>query len=746
MKRNSLKKLATLFSFTVLATYTVIFACSDWYTGYDADSSFTPEAYADESYSPLFFSSGEPFYRINYDTEHRSRFNSDINSDWSTYLNGKIIAKELKYLLLSDSATEDIDLLFKAVQNRKELPTRFNNLNVSDEKVRSFITFMHFAKLIERCSMKSPYSWDYEETTEYPVVAQTTIDELTKLYTVAKDPFLKNRYWFQIMKATFYGPNTNNVIAFFEKTKSTVPENILYYRALSYVAGVHYGNKQYATSNYLYSIVFDKCPALRVVATYNFHPMEGADFNASLAMAKSPDEKAALWAVLGFYLDEKQAIQEIYKLNPKSEHLDYLLTRLINIKERALHVEPYKTPEGYKKEMKGIVSPEELQFVLTIANENKTNNPFLWNSAAGYLQTFSGNYVEAVEYFDKAAKAASANPSSSPLANDQIRLLRLINTLSSLSKIDAKAETKLLTDLNWLYNEQKSDSETFRTQNVISWSRKHLASFYKTQPNVVMAELFDRNDNFYATPANVEGMKSFLLKERKTPWEAMAAKIYSLTLSDIYEYQGIVSAFNGKLDEAIPLLTSAKSNMELLGNPFNGKIKDCHDCDHAAAQKVKYTKLSLVQKMKEMQDHLAKGEDVYNNSLLLANAYYNMSYFGNARVFYYSNIIDQGSNYISKNYQSLVFDCSRAKALYQQAFAAAANDEQKAKCVYLMAKCERNDFYAKNYHRSDYFSGEPDISFLAWDGFKKLKSNFAHTKYYKDVINECGYFEKYVGN
>jgi hypothetical protein len=132
----------------------------------------------------------------------------------------------------------------------------------------------------------------------------------------------------------------------------------------------------------------------------------------------------------------------------------------------------------------------------------------------------------------------------------------------------------------------------------------------------------------------------------------------------------------------------------------------------------------------------------------LANAYYNMSYFGNARVFYYGEIIDQGSNYIRKDFQSMLFSNVKAKEFYQKAFDAAANDEQKAKCVYLMAKCERNEFYAREYHSKDDFYGydDPEVAFLAWEGFRKLKSNYAHTKYYKDVINECGYFKQYSGN
>ena len=54
-------------------------------------------------------------------------------------------------------------------------------------------------------------------------------------------------------------------------------------------------------------------------------------------MAKSNKEKAALWAIHGYYKDERQAIEKIYELDAKSEHLNYLLTRLVNKQERDIN-------------------------------------------------------------------------------------------------------------------------------------------------------------------------------------------------------------------------------------------------------------------------------------------------------------------------------------------------------------------------------------------------------------------------
>ncbi len=744
MRTNSFKKLAVLCSLVAFGTYGILFACADYFWGYDYDSNFTPETYVDESYSPLFFAPQDVFYSIGFESDYTSRFNQDVVTEWSEYLKGKFTTKELSFLLLNDSADVRVKEMYSAVQKKQKLPIPYARLSGADAQVKGFVEFLYYAKEIEISSTTPLNSWNYEETQPAPVVSPKTIAQVEKFYNETTDAFLKNRYWFQTMKAYFYSSNKQGLLTFFEKTKSSVPQNVLYYRGLSYVAGVYYKKKDYATSNYLYSVVFDKCPALRTVTAYNYHPQEQKDFQASLALAKTPEEKSGLWALFGYYANEKTAIREIYKLNPASEHLDYLLTRLVNKEEVRLNDMEFKSATAYKQTIKEQMNKDALQLVSSIAKEEKTDKPHLWNLAAGYLNILAGNHTQALQLIEKADKKGP----KSELTSNQIRLLKLINTLSATTKMDEKAEGKLLPELDWLYHIKDTEDEVFRYRNALGWSKRYIASLYAGQQNIVFAELFDANTTFYQTASNAEAMKVFLHKANKSPWERLAEGIYGITLSDIYEYQAVMSAYAGKLDEAITLMEQSAEgkNVELYGNPFNGKIKDCHDCDHAAPQKIKYTKLAFLKKMREMQSYVDKGQDVYNNSLLLGNAYYNMTYFGNARVVYYNDIINQYGNYIDKYYQPILLSCTTANQYYEKAFNAAANAEQKAKCVYMMAKCERNAFYTKEYHSKNDFWGEPEVAFQAWNGFKKLKTEYSNTRYYKEVINECGYFSKYAGN
>ncbi|WP_426483667.1 hypothetical protein [Flavobacterium sp. 2] len=783
MKRIFSNKLFLVFSVGLLSVYGVIYACAggdDWdFFGYN--SNFTPETFADKSYSPLFLS-GSIFYGIEFDTEHNSRFNKNIKSDWASYLKGKADTTSVNYFLIGDEKPRyysddknviknkeeiaDLHLFYKTKKKNKTVQKWNKKLNLKDEKVKSFVEFLYLAQKIETVSIGEDY-WSYD-----PVVAKTfkdakMIQSIENVYNTTSDPFLKNRYWFLTMKARFYSNDKQKAIDFFNKTESSVPKNTLYYRALSYVAGINYKQKKYAVSNYLYAKVFDKCPELRVVTAYSFSPKNNADWNKALAMAKNNDEKAALWAIHGFYKDEKQAIERIYELDPKSEHLNYLATRLVNKQEQAINnsfkqeagentKEKIQTVAENKTENLAKLNNEAFALIAKISNAGNTQKPYLWDLSLGYLQTLKGEYTNADKSFDKATKTLP----KTELAGFQLRLLRFVNNLSKIDKLTDKNEKTIIVDLNWLYYElpKTYKGQEFRYQNASSWSRSYLSTLYREKGDFVMAEIFGEsrysywNDGnaFYDNEKNLLDIKSFLSKQNKTEIEKTGAGIYSLKLKDINNFQAVQATFKNKIPEAIEFMKQADSVQyyKFLGNPFNGNIKDCHDCEHAAYQKKKYSQMDFLTTIKDMQDKLAQKEDVYTNSLLLGNAFYNISHFGNGRTFYEISIVGYGSSpYSFRNtMKEMITNNSVSKMYYQKAFEAASNKEQKAKCLYLISKCERNDYYNKKYNDvNNYWEIQDDkINFIAWNSFKVLRKDYSDTKYYQDVIAECGYFNTYI--
>ena len=127
------------------------------------------------------------------------------------------------------------------------------------------------------------------------------------------------------------------------------------------------------------------------------------------------------------------------------------------------------------------------------------------------------------------------------------------------------------------------------------------------------------------------------------------------------------------------------------------------------------------------------------NYFLYANGLYNMTYFGNARVVkdcmyfpaYDYNNYDYKDKYTTEN-------CDSALYYYQLAFRNAPDKEFAARCTWMSAKCELNNWYSSKEYTSDQINIEGEY-------YHQMKDNYSNTKYYAEVINECGYFCSFNG-
>lgn len=766
---NFLKKQLIVFSSLAIFCSTIyVYGCADGWWGKDYQSMFSPEAFVDKSYTPFFYDNENLFYGNEYLYSYVSKYNDDVVEDWAQYIGNSEDKKAIAYYLLNDSAAQYIE----DILSNKPLKGAKYSLNKKNPKTKEFLEFLQIAKKVEQYSTNTYDEWDYSNKVLDKANANI-ISSIEDHYNKDKkrSKFFKNRVWFQLMKAKFYSENVDDAISFFEATSADQPKNILYYRALGYVAGANYQKRNFDKSNILFAEIFNYFPRLRHQALYNFHPVDKEAFQNQVNAASSKEIKTALWAINGYYGDEFEAMQEIYKLDPKSEHINFLLTRWVNIQEEAINIYREKAitiPANYQQEVAKAINQSQFDWVREVTSKPELlHNPELWYLATGYLNVFQGNYKEAENDF---AQASKLNSTDNKLVENQIRLLNLINSVSQVKEISPKIEAKLGDDLTWLFTDTSLDQDDlFRSGYAKTWITKYLSAVYKNTKNPLMAEVLYADKTFFDDEGNGNAMEELFLKKNKTAWEELFVSLYPYNISDIYECRAINLYYAGKLDEAIAMFQKIKpiplktynhktdkyeiqmvdyKDNELYGNPFNGKIEDCNDCDHQAKQTVKYSSLSMLQRMKEMKTNIGKGKDVYNNALLIGNAYYNTSYFGNARSFYYNPIFgESGSNYISKDNQSKLYDLKQAKKYYEIALKSARDREQRAKITYMLAKVERNNFYYDRYFsQEDYWGYDPEkIMVKKWDGFNSLKTNYSDTKYYQEVINECGYFRTYLG-
>ena len=739
------KKCVILFSVFITSCIVIIIACSGIdFTYY---SHFSPEVSdIDSSFEPMFISE-ELFYNYSEFEYYSQRFNTNIIDEWSVYLEDRIPIKEIEYFLLDNNSTKEINELYANVQNSNKSGILNSRFSVIDSKVKGFIQFLYYAKQIEAISLQQLGVWDIEQGMKKNFASPEIIAELENRYHIESDPFLKNRYWFQVAKAKYYSIDKSSIISFFDKTKETVKKNNLYYRALSYVAGAHYKQRNYTLSNYLYSIVYYNCKEMRSIAAYNFHPQEQSDFDSSLQLASNKNEKIALWTLYGYYADELKAIREISKLDTKNEHIDFLLAHFINNEEKRLNSEAeLKNAVEYKNILKENVNPEAVLLIDSIARQENTSRPFLWYMGAGYFQILAGNYKLADIYLEKSSKLIS----NKPLAVNQIRLLQLVNNILRIDSITKQHEEKLVSELDWLYNKCPNDStKSFRYNHTVSWSKYYLSSLYKSQGNHVFSEILDPSTNYYINQNNIDKMIEYFTKKDMSSWDSILIGQYEFTLSDLYDYVSIKNTYiyPENLDKAIYYMElSQHSNDTLDCDPFLGRIKDICECTEGTVPNIRFTKLDLLRRMKDLQLLIAKGERTYEHYLALGNAFYNITYFGNSREFYFNPIINNYGIYIDPLYKSWLLNSSIANTYFNNALQVANNNEQKALCVYMMSKCERNTFYTERYYEDGFLrdSYNQDTNYLAWNGFVKLKNEYSHTSFYKQVIKECGYFKSYI--
>ncbi|WLD23389.1 hypothetical protein NU10_11820 [Flavobacterium dauae] len=775
MKKKILKLLAAG-SLTVILGYGVYaYGCaSDWWgSGYT--SMFSPEITVNnKEYQPFFYDDYTTFYN-GYSIQSPGDLFKDENvSDWTSYLK-KYTPETVEYYLYN----KDLDAPLRTISQAKNPTAEFKKqnfkftLDTSDEKTQKFVLFIMLARGIETYSNQTYNYWDYDNRVQLNADTDFTgkVENLYKKQTSNKDDFFKNRMWFQVVRSKFYSSDRGSVIAFFNDTQKDQPKNSLYYQALSYVGGAYKNLKNYEKANATFAQVFNQCKPMMPSALFDYKPLEAAAFKASLSQAPNQSVKEAMYALQGYYTNEFSAMQDLYKLNPNSPHIDFLLSRWVNINEQSINIyNEYEKldidAKKVKKELKDKVNTAELKWINEVVNDNKVHNPYIWKATAVYFNSLAGDYSKA----DKLLKDAHTLSQNANQKN-QVRSLRLLNNLLSVDQIDLKAEGKLIEDVNWLFYEETFPVKDYvsegRTDYLQSFTKKYISSLYKKKGDNLMSELSYSIKGFYKDQKQSVAMEKLLLSSQRTAWQDLFVGIYPYKLADIYESRGIYLFYQDKIDEAIAefeKITPFESKtynwekdtyetrmvdyktQELPGNPFNGKIKDCNDCDHVAKQSVKYSQLAFLKKVKEMKAKIAAGEDVYNNALLVGNAFYNASYFGNARAFYYNNIINEYGNSISNEHSKMLYGMENVQKYYNIAKKAAADNEQKAKMAYMLAKTQRNEFYYNKYFSTTTYWGYPDGAVIQkWQGFVDLKTNYSDTKYYQDVIAECGYFRKYLG-
>jgi hypothetical protein len=707
--------------------------------------------------------------------------------EWRQFFHNAISYDGLTFLLYQ-AKTDDIQAIITyrksgaGIQN-DSLRIIASSLPADKEAVDEFLAYLLYAKKCESVAIFGAETWDYtEDEAKFKARDPRKNEELTfGLINEAsaaaqhvKNGFIRQRYDFQTLRMYYYSRKFQECCDFYQKHAASFTKGITGYRAMSYAAGALYGLKRYAEANYVFSLIYDNCEPMRISAYYSFKPVEEADWKESLSLAKNTREKTVLWQLLGIYKDPLRAMREIYALDTKSDLLDVLVTRYINLAEEQIWQEndQARSRDSISYIPQASVIPNDaVQFISSIAKNGNTHRPVLWNLASSYILALKGQHNAALSIISDFEKSGETDIDICR----QARSTRLLCILNSEPYINEKVEEKITADVLFLVLHQP---ESYVVCNPLTWVKSRLAERYRKQGDVVKAELLDPQGRyFYDNAAQMKKMIELMDKPEKTELEKYFLLQYPMSRKSLYDFMAVNEFYYGDLGKAITLYKEGNnvdrfqvkravldgyfdslkkvyntSNIfaetRLLGDPFIIHINDCHDCDHAAEIPDHYTKVEFVKAMLKLKTIVDKDpKNHVSECLELANGFYNATYYGNARVFY---VTDVANNYTPSSYDVAPsrrkkikelpkYDCSRAAYYYKLAMDNSTNKEFKATCAFMLAKCEQNEFFRTK-------AEDSPIDFKSGEYFRLLKKDYAETNYYKEIIHECGYFRTFLNS
>jgi hypothetical protein len=430
-------------------------------------------------------------------------------------------------------------------------------------------------------------------------------------------------------------------------------------------------------------------------------------------------QKTVLWQLLGIHADGPRAIEAIHALDPKSHILPLLVVREVNRLEVEIG-DSHKDPNPQWQER-----VEELAKSFDArAGKGKIYKPYVWDLAASHLYTMVGSARASNRCLERAAKRAPATP----VVARQLRASQIYAFVQGLKTPSPANEARIARELDWLTQEKTGAS---RLNTLLGGVRLRLAELYRKKGDTLTAACLggDGNDPIYQNEAQIAHMLAFIDKRDKTAFETSVVGLCPYKRDTLVQSQAMFALYHhGDFRTAAALLAKMPGPL-LPADPFVIHIRDCHDCDAQAKDRQQYTTMQFIEHMMELLAQ-AKAQPTPEVYLEIANGFYNMSYYGNSRRIYEGAGADFANN-------PAINDTSRAEIYYQKALELTRDRELGAKAAFMASKCELAKFYQKH--------PTSKAAFRAGKWFHLLRDKYADTRYYQEIIRECGYFRTFAG-
>ncbi|MCB9283336.1 MAG: hypothetical protein H6563_04620 [Lewinellaceae bacterium] len=625
------------------------------------------------------------------------------------------------------------------------------------------VDYLIFAK---KCEPHVVSQGPWEEKKRDVAAMEKLIEEGIDLFKVTDSDNIRLRYAYQIVRLAHYAKLYDRAIELYDYLlpKLDVPiidgkKSIIFYWTLGHKAGALRALGENVEASYLYSLIFQNCPSRRASAYQSFYLKDDEEWKQCLLMCATDEERATLYAIRGSATNSKalEEMQKIYEINPKNEYMEVLLVKEVQELEKDLlgldfnnnrlaNQRYYKRPRPFA----GAYVIELQKFVRQVRQEGLVARPNVWYLAEGYLELLAGDYYAAGKTFEE-LNGAFKNKA----LKEQLQVFMLLQQIYALDQLNDSIEQlgykirrdklfskyKDLPDFlrdkfTALYEENGRPGKAFRSQ----YSYRDLKMNPKEEVIRDLLKIAEDPD-----PNNLEML--LLKDEQGNTMTSALWDMWALTLFQDYQLEAALSLYQN-----IP--TAEWDNFGIF-HPFRLKIIDCINCPEERDTLDQYNRGELLETLIDLE-YKAKAE-FDNNAIYyyrIGVALYNCSYFGRswkAMDYFRSGAtwdrlrkgdVQPYGNAPFGNKE--VLDVNRALGYLELARANAKNPELAARATFMAAKCERLLYYMSDAYQPLCCNQIPVLPEDFSIYYRRLKSDYAETQFYKQVLRECQYFRAYA--
>jgi len=650
-------------------------------------------------------------------------------------------------------------------------------------------TYLEFA---QECSALFSYrtiknSWDYDEalleSKHESIDTEALLSKANLLVKIISNPQLKARYYYQIIRIFHYTENYSDAIVFFEaNVENKLAKNEMYYYILDQVAGCHYSAGNHDMAAYYFTKVLNKSVDRKKSAynSFNFCTLKHAD-GEHYSKGIEDEKDLLLIKSLRNFSDEINNIKKFIALGANDNRIELLFMRAMsNVEQKVWARDSY----DHKKKLPYLAKDGNHDDLLQIAEQQMADatvkNKDFWIMSSSYL-SFINQDLTAAKNKLKAVKTFS----------NQKKILNIIYEVFTWKTISPENENYISKILL-----ENSNKKTSFWDNENDWRLLILDKIghtYFKNGKIAKAFLVHKtieNTNKLQSLELLNALEAFYLKANKSDYEKQLLKTNTIANVDYIDYinyqKGVYYLYEKNPTLALEFFTKNKTYKGTRTIPakiFSNNIKECFECPENDVMEDKVYKASVFSfiknefSRKELAENLIALEKLRHHetqwkvklaNYLLANYYFNISNTGYYRGLLTSNGNCCSSHYIKgdkyktadqviknkegynlsdiegheKNYFGL---SNTAMSYYQKTIELSTDKELNARCLYLMAKCELNNFY--NLGSADTFEVKVNEYFTfklpQYKSFKLLSEAYSDTEFYDLIIGECSYFRLY---